>query len=241
MDWRLLSNIVYSYENYCLKLYTQHRNKIKFSEDSLSKIEYHQSLRINNMKSLLSFLYSIPIIRSLSKTNRIYLCQHNIRLLIFPNLHEIEQTCFAESFQINQDNKAAEYVYGKEIFADSVQMKIKANSILITDPVVTRLWLVILFFSSPLLCYYDRSLPEISDKNRLALNQIQNSFINLLWNYLSHRHGYFDAVRIFADFIRIYLQMQSISRQINHQKRTRMDLISMNQAFTLAAVFESDI
>jgi hypothetical protein len=198
-------------------------------------------MRVNNMKSFLSFLLSIPTIQSLSKTNRFYLCKHNIRLLIFPNLHEIEQTCFTESSQVNIDDAATEHVYGKEIFAESIRMKTNARSLLIADPVVTRLWLMILFFSTPLLCYYDKLSPEISHESRLDISQIQQSFINLLWNYLSHRHGYVYAVRIFSNFIRIYLQMQKVSQQINHQVRTRTDLITMNQVYSRAAVLESDM
>jgi hypothetical protein len=53
------------------------------------------------MKSFLSFISSIPVIQLLSNSNRFYLCKHNIRSLIFPNLHEIEQTCFTESSQVN--------------------------------------------------------------------------------------------------------------------------------------------
>ncbi|CAF0827520.1 unnamed protein product [Rotaria sp. Silwood1] len=245
-DWKLLSNIVYAYDNYCLKNFTQARrnifnNETHLFEQPLSKIHHHTAMRLNNITSLVSFLLSIPIVQSLSTSDRYYLCKHNIRPLIFPNLHEIEQTCFTESWQVNIDNTAAEYVYGEELFADCVQIKKKAASILITDPVVTRLWLIILFFSAPLLCYYDRSLPDLSNKNRLDLNRIQHLFVDLLWNYLSHRHGYFDAVRIFSNIICIYLQMQRISRAINHELRTRNDLIEMNQALNRATAIESDI
>ncbi|CAF3566477.1 unnamed protein product [Rotaria sordida] len=245
-DWRLLSNIVYAYDNYCLKMFTQARqtifnNEINFSEQPLSKINHHTAMRLNNITSFLSFLLSIPIIQTLSISDRYYLCKHNIRALILANLHEIEQTCFTESWQVNIDNTAAEYVYGKELFAASVQIKKKAESILITDPAVTRLWLLILFFSTPLLCYYDHSLPDLSYEHRLDLNKIQHSFIILLWNYLSHRHGYFDAVRIFSNIICIYLQMQRISRAINHEIRTRNDLVDVNQALNRAIAFENDI
>ena len=139
------------------------------------------------------------------------------------------------------DDRAAEEVYGRSLFADCQRVKSQAASILINDPAVTRLWLLILFFSSPLSCYYDRSLPDIPMKNRLDLNQIQDSFTSLLWNYLVYRHGSIDAVRIFSNFIRVYLQMQQFSRSINHLARTRRDLLVMNEAFNQAVVFETKI
>jgi len=123
-------------------------------------------------------------------------------------------------------------------------VKNRAGSILINDPVVTRLWLLTLFFSTPLRCHYDRSLPEISQilhDNRLYMNRIQNSFTILLWNYLSHRHGYFDTVRIFSNLLHVYLQMQRVSEAINHQLRTRNDLVEMNQALNRAVILESDL
>lgn len=114
-------------------------------------------------------------------------------------------------------------------------------SIIINDPAVTRLWLLILFFSTPLHCHFDLSLPGISKKNRLDLNHMQDSFTILLWNYLVHRHGMMDAVRIFSNLIRVYLQMQHFSCAVNHEARTRSDLHVMNQAFNQAVVFEMDI
>lgn len=142
---------------------------------------------------------------------------------------------------MNADDRAAEEVYGRSLFADCQRVKNQATSILINDPAVTRLWLLILFFSSPLNCYYDRSLPEVSKKNLLDLNQIQDSFTSLLWNYLVHRHGSIDAVRIFSNLIRVFLQMQQFSRAINHLARTRRDLLVMNEAFNQAVVLETDI
>ncbi len=143
--------------------------------------------------------------------------------------------------QLNMDNTAAEHVYGRTLFVESMQVKNRAGSILINDPAVTRLCLLILFFSTPLNCYFDLSLPNISNENRLYLNRIQDSFTLLLWNYLLHRHGYINAVRIFSNFIRIYLQTQRFSRAVHQEVRTRMDLIPMNQALSQAAVFERDI
>ncbi|CAF1961849.1 unnamed protein product [Rotaria magnacalcarata] len=245
-DWRLLSKIVDAYENYCLKIFIEKRkniinNEINFDNKPSANINHYKEVCLNNIKSFLSFLLSIPTVQSLSTNDRYYLFKHNIRSLILPNFHEIEQTCFSESWQVNMDNAATEFIFGKILFDDFVQIKKKAKSVLIADPVVTRLWLITLFFSTPLLCLYDRSLPNISKENRLDINKIQNSFTTLLWNYLSHRHGCFDAIRIFSNLIYIYLQMQRISQAMNHEVQMRNDLVDMNQAFNQAIAFESDM
>ena len=114
-------------------------------------------------------------------------------------------------------------------------------SILINDPAVTRLWLLILFISNPLLCYYDISLPKISHDSRLHIYRIQDSFVTLLWNYLLYRHGYMGAVRIYSNLICIYLQMQRICRSINHKIRKRSDLQPINQILDQAIITENKI
>ena len=100
--------------------------------------------------------------------------------------------------------------------------------------------MLILFLSTPLFCYYDRSLPEITYESQLTVNKIQDSFIILLWNYLLHRYGYLGAARTFSNLICIYLQMQRVSRSINHEVRTRNDLKSLNQALNQAIAFENE-
>ena len=122
-----------------------------------------------------------------------------------------------------------------------MRTKQRVGSILITDPVVNRLWLFILFFSSPLYCYYDRSLPEVVPERKLGLNQIQNSYVLLLWHYLLHRHGFDDSVRIYANLVRAYLQMQRIAQAANTEIRTRHDLIDLNRAFNRAAILDDDM
>lgn len=118
--------------------------------------------------------------------------------------------------------------------------KVRAEQILITDPVVTRLWLLILYFSTPLHCYYEPTLPDVDTSRRHELISIQNSYITLLWKYLCHRHGDLQAIRIFLNLNSVYLRMQRISQAVNAEIRTRNDLAELNAAFNRAVVIESD-
>ena len=58
-------------------------------------------MTINNMTSFISFLLTIPAIQSLPAADRIYLCKQNIRPLILLTLHELDQLCFSEPWQVN--------------------------------------------------------------------------------------------------------------------------------------------
>lgn len=136
---------------------------------------------------------------------------------------------------------SSEYILGNRLFAEFNEVKNRAARILITDPVVTRLWLLILFFSTPLHCYYDHSSVEQSPpRTTKAIVDIQNSYITLLWNYLLHRHNSLDAIRIFSNLTGIYLRMQRISQAINTEIRTRQELFSLHEAFNRAVMIDND-
>ena len=94
-----------SYDIHCLKNYVQRRtdifnNQMNIPEDPSVKINYHASTIINTMTSFISFLSSIETVQTLPKSDRIYLCKHNIRPLILPNLHELGQLCYTEPWQV---------------------------------------------------------------------------------------------------------------------------------------------
>ena len=126
------------------------------------------------------------------------------------------------------------------MYFEYVNIKNEASSTLITDPVVTRLWLLILFFSTPLYCYFDLSLPKISIERQKSLNYVQNSYVSLLWNYLLQRHGFSESMRIFVNLIRIYLRMQRLAQAVNIGVRTRTDLTSLNESLNSAILFDHD-
>lgn len=94
-DWMILSNVVNSYENFCLKTYVEKRRRFDDDED------HFISFCLNNINPFVSFLSSIPAVKNLSSADRIYLCKQNVCPLIFANLHELEQTCFSEPWQVD--------------------------------------------------------------------------------------------------------------------------------------------
>jgi hypothetical protein len=71
--------------------------------------------------------------------------------------------------------------------------------------------------------------------------QIQHSYTSLLWNYLSHRHGDIDAIRIFSNLNGIYLRMQRTSQAVNTEIRTRNDLSTLHEAFNRTLIIDNDI
>jgi hypothetical protein len=69
-------------------------------ENASVKINHHASTIISTMTSFISFLSTLPTVQSLHKSDRTYLCKHNIRPLILLNLHELGQVCYSEPWQV---------------------------------------------------------------------------------------------------------------------------------------------
>ncbi len=106
IDWRHLSNIVSAYDTHCLKTYVEERGKMLADELILEQkrtIKDYAILPISVTLSLSTFTRSLPAFQTLSRSVQNFLCQSNIRQLIFINLHELNQSCFSEPWQVNID------------------------------------------------------------------------------------------------------------------------------------------
>ena len=92
----------------------------------------------------------------------------------------------------------------------------------------------------PLHCYYDEKLPNITINRRKGLMQTQHVYLNLLWNYLLHRHGNIETIRIMTNLNGVYLRMLRISHAINTEIRTRDDLSTLHEKFSKAVILDID-
>ncbi len=105
IDWSHLSNIVYAYDTCCLKTFIQQRETLIFNRssqilDQQSTNNHPTTLTMSIVFAISSFLQSLPAFYSLPRTTRHYLCKTNIRPLIFPTIHELNQSCFSEPWQV---------------------------------------------------------------------------------------------------------------------------------------------
>jgi hypothetical protein len=106
IDWCHLSNIVYAYDVYCSKTFSQQREEMIFNPESQpveeqSSNRHPKTLTTCVVLAISSFLKSLPAFYSLPRSTRINLCKTNIRPLIFPNVHELNQSCYSEPWQVN--------------------------------------------------------------------------------------------------------------------------------------------
>ena len=105
IDWRHLSNIVYAYDSCCVKTYVRQRSTVVFNTSPQPPHEqpiniYPTTMTMSVVLSLSSFLKTLPSYYSLPRATRSYLCKTNLRPLIFPSIHELNQSCYAEAWQV---------------------------------------------------------------------------------------------------------------------------------------------
>lgn len=119
---------------------------------------------------------------------------------------------------------------GPELYKEFQYVERLEGECLIADPVVTRLWMVTLFFSTPLIYHNDENVTTPLLKKKPLLVNIQNAYATLLWKYLLSRHQENDAVRIFSNLIRTYIKMQTVGQQIYAYLRSQQELVKTHEA-----------
>ena len=122
------------------------------------------------------------------------------------------------------------YVCGDTLYAELLQTRHRIEQSVIGDPVVTRLWLLILFLSPRLHCHYDSSRRDAVSEPMPATLRLQHSYLHLLMNYLIYRHTHVGAVRILINLNGIFLRIQRVSEAIDRQIRVRKDLFGLHDA-----------
>lgn len=141
--------------------------------------------------------------------------------------------------QMSLDKAAWSLMCGPELYERFLRTEKLAARSLITDPIVTRLWLVVLFFSTSLYSYYDQSLSKAKLNKTCPSIEIQNAYATLLWKYLVHRHGDLEAVRIYANSVHVFLSMIRVGAGVNIRLRTIAELIPTHE--TLSQLVSLDI
>jgi hypothetical protein len=98
-----------------------------------------------------------------------------------------------------------------------------AEKLWIADPIVTRLWIIVLFFSTCLFSCYDSKSSMVKMKKKSPFIVIQNDYVTLLWKYLLNRHGYMESARIYSNLISVYLNMLRIGLSVYIRYQTEKE------------------
>ena len=126
-------------------------------------------------------------------------------------------------------NSTWELICGTQLYIQFVQTERLAEKYLIADPIITRLWIIVLFFSTPLHYHYDCPTPTPLLKKKSAVRQAQHAYVTLLWKYLAHRYGDDQCIRMYSNLVRVYMKMQSVGYGMHTHLRTQQELLSTHE------------
>lgn len=257
IDWTHLSNIVYAYDKHCLKMFSSKRTEIVFNPNSpiteeQKKLQHPTGLTMCVVLGVSAFMKSLPAFYSLRRNTRNYLCKTNIRPLIFPNIHELNQSCYSEAWQVEYINRFLpfnqqksllfslflkteiydatwKFICGPELYERFTLCENLGKSLWFNDPIIIRVWFVILFFSTPLHYRSDGPIVTPVLKKKQIVLQTQNIYADLLWKYLIHRYGTPDCYRIFTNLVRVYIQMQTVGFNMYLKLKSEQELKTTNE------------
>ncbi|CAF1013488.1 unnamed protein product [Adineta ricciae] len=235
IDWTHLSNIVYAYNSCCIQTYVRQRTSVIFKDHASTKSDPQlnsvcpTSAAMSIVLSVSSFLKSLPAFYSLPRVIRNYLCKTNIRPLIFPNIHELQQCCYHEPWQMDVLEGTWRIMCGPQLYPQFQQAELLASKSLVTDPIAIRLFFIILFFSTPLHYHQDSATPTKVLKKKRPVTDTQNAYITLLWKYLSYRYGSMETVRIYTHLVHVYIKMQTVGFGIYTRLATQKNLMPTNE------------
>jgi len=129
---------------------------------------------------------------------------------------------------------------GRQLYKDFAQAERLAEKLWITDSVVTRLWIIILFFSTPLHYHDDCPISTPILKKKQPVYQVQNAYVTLLWKYLVHRHGFMESVVIYSNLVHVYMKMQCVGFGIYLRLISQQDLIPTHETLSKLVTLDID-
>ena len=128
---------------------------------------------------------------------------------------------------------------GLQLYQGFTQVVGLANKFWVTDRIVIRLWMITMFFSTPLHYHDEGPLLTPILKNKVPVRQAQNAYITLLWKYLLHRYGDDQAVRIYSNLMFVYMKMQIVGFGIYTQLRTKVELRATHETLVKLVVVDT--
>ena len=137
--------------------------------------------------------------------------------------------CISICVQVATYKATWQLMCGRQLYPQFQQAEFLASKSLVTDPIVIRLFFVILFFSTPLHYHQDSATPTKVLKKKRPITDTQHAYITLLWKYLSYRYGSMETVRIYTHLVHVYIKMQTVGFGIYTRLSTQKNLIPTNE------------
>ena len=225
-DWLQLSHYRSAYEHFCLYPILRAEEE---REDYLNSLPIKCRLKENSFLNVLQirltalstfFRMTVPVFgKEMNSCEQQWLIQANLRyLLVFSSM----DLMIINGNQLPFDkHKACHnvylYVYGQNVIARGNYLIHRLHRSIGFDPIISKLMQIILFLSPCLVTNYflrwNTSIP--SGKTLRQILHSKEQFTELLWSYLIHRYGEFQAPKLFMTIIGHVLEQQIYGADID--------------------------
>lgn len=225
-DWLQLSHIRSAYEHYCLHpILRAEQEREEYLNTLPLKCRLKENSFLNVLKIRLTalstfFRVTLPVFAvDMNSCEQQWLIQANLHyLLVFAAM----DLMIINGNQLHFDkNKACYnvyvYVYGQNGVNRGNNLIYQLHRSIAFDPIISKLMQIILFLSPCLVTNYflrwNTSTPSLKTL-RLILHS-KEQFTEILWSYLIHRYGEFQAQKLFITIIGQVLQQQIYGSDID--------------------------
>ncbi|CAF1471325.1 unnamed protein product [Adineta steineri] len=230
-DQTLLSNIFGAYDRTCVML--RFNEELQKSQDYVISLEKVMNSFAHMYMALIEYYKFIPEFSDLSVNIKKTLVKNNLN-----QLFRINNAVVIKATGITDDVSATIFVhlFPPDLFSESCKCMIALFSF-IYDPILLKLILIVLMFSTHLNIRYDAYQYEHNNENATErIFAIQNIYVELLWRYILYRCSNFQqAVKLFSTFITQLVYSQYVSTKLNEY----VAKISPNQTDQLEPIMKA--
>ncbi|CAF0793167.1 unnamed protein product [Didymodactylos carnosus] len=222
-DWSWITNMMNAFNQYCFEpslIIVQRKSHFQPIKSRL-KLQRYADLRSIEFIPLLSFFKCIPEYQNLSSEIKTYLIQQNLRFVGI--LHATEYMKTSANMPWEGDYSLFQYIHGDELLS-KMEHGIRLLKLILQDPVITRLLLIILLFTTSLSITIVNNIYSTSHTFSSNIFHIQNYYLKLLWNYMKYRLDERTAICMFSMLISRYMHVQTIGYDIDQNFLDRPDL-----------------
>ncbi|CAF1335499.1 unnamed protein product [Didymodactylos carnosus] len=228
-----LNNIIKCYEKETKQTFLFDLNKFDSNAPNYTQIINDQC---SAYVGLIAFFKNIPEFCQINIHDQIKLIKSNLR--IFSPLNFMLLTNFAEN---SQAHNILSRLHSIDFYHQMKNVKRKLD-IFAQDPTVLKLLLIILVHTISLLTL-NSTVEAISVETVQHAHKTQMFYIELLWNYMQHAYGKFQAILIYSLLIFQCLNLQSmIAMRDEHMRRlVNISHVTPLMQSILQLSFENDI
>lgn len=222
-DRTRLNNITHCYDQYSIE--SSQTTYVPCPQLRLVRLDELYNRKIPIFKNFISLFKQLPEMQHINLDDQVTLIKQNIRIIIplnYAMLRAPDQSPFRtvklQTINCYQNANVHEMLRAlADIFVDFVHH----------DPLVIKLLIIILFFSTNSLT--TRSIYDPGYYQQLKyIQQVQTSYLELLWSYLYEKYGETQAILLYTHMITKYLHVLTVIDQVDQIIQMNTDMQNVN-------------